>query len=119
VVRKNEGVTDALRLFVESGDPAKTASWTEIDHYRMSVLMRSIFQKLEGQYFLYINGTLDPALWEQRRGIARGMIASPYMRAMWDNERAVRTFSPAFVDTVETASNWIDYSRISHPATGH
>lgn len=109
---------DSLRLFRESfdADPEATSTWTEVEHHRLSLLYRSVFQKLEGQYFLYINGSLDAALWDQRCAVGRGMIEPPYMRAWWDNERAIKTFSPAFVAAIEAAADAIDYSRVAHPA---
>lgn len=109
---------NVLRLFREAfdADADKAAAWSEDEHHRMSVLLRSVLQKLEGQYFLYVNGSLDAGLWTQRCAIARGMIQSPYMRGWWANERAAKTFSPSFIAVIEAAGDAIDISRIAYPA---
>jgi hypothetical protein len=109
---------DVMRLFREAfdADAGRTEAWSEGERHRMSVLFRSLFQKLEGQYFLYVNGSLDAGLWAQRCAIARGMIRSPYMRGWWENERTIRTFSPAFAAAIDAAGDAIDVSRVAYPA---
>lgn len=108
---------NTLRLLREAfdADPGETATWSEDEHHRISLLYRSVYQKLEGQHHLYVNGSLDAGLWTQRCAVGRGMIQSPYMRSWWENERAVRTFSPAFVAAIEAAEEAVDASRITHP----
>jgi len=111
----NDGIgklpDELLRLYIEMEHPDKIATWSEIDHYRMSVLTCSVYQRLEGQYFLYVNGILDHSLWEQRRAIGRGMIENPYLGEWWKNERAVLTFSEPFAGSIETGERSIDFSR--------
>ena len=86
---------------------------SDIDYMRFSLVYRSIFQKLEGQYFLYKNGLMDADLWAQRRAQGNGMIATPFMRAWWENERAIRAFSEPFVQAIETAPASIDPARVN------
>jgi len=109
---------DQLRLFREAfdADAEHIPTWSEGEHHRLSLLFCSVFQKLEGQHFLYVNGSLDAGLWDQRCAIGRGMIQPPYMRAWWENERAIRTFSTGFVAAIETRGDSIDFSRVAYPA---
>ena len=73
------------------------------DAGRMDVLMRSMYQKLEGQYFLYKFGLLDEELWEVRRRIGLGMLQGAYSRAWWENAISIREFSPRFIQEIEGA----------------
>ena len=86
---------------------------SDVDYMRFSLVYRSILQKLEGQYFLYKNGLMDADLWAQRRAIGNGMIKTPFMRAWWENECAIRTFSEPFVHAIETAPTSIDPARVN------
>jgi hypothetical protein len=76
-------------------------SLSDLEQARMEILWRSIYQKLEGQYFLYKYGLLDAALWERRRGIGRGMIESAYPRVWWQNESKYNAFTQEFIQEIE------------------
>ncbi len=103
-----------LELFVQANRPDFSADrWSEVDRLRMTHWYRSIFQKLEGQYFLYSNGLFDADLWEKRRAIGNGMIKPLYQRAWWDNELELKTFSAGFVHAIETAPASIDVALLS------
>ena len=62
-------------------------------------------QKLEGQYYLFKYGLLEPGVWEKRSMVARSIIDPPLMRAWWDNELLIATFSDEFVQAVEDADS--------------
>ena len=40
---------------------------------RFRLLCRAVFQKLEGQYYLFNYGFLEPQVWEERKAIGGGM----------------------------------------------
>jgi len=68
-------------------------------------MWRAVMQKLEGQYYLFKYGLLEPGVWEKRSTVARGIIDSALMRAWWDHEQAIATFSDEFVAAVEAADS--------------
>lgn len=70
---------------------------------RMDVLWRSMYQKLEGQYFLYKYGLLDAELWEHRRRLGRAMLQQAYPRAWWENAIKIEEFSPQFIREIDSA----------------
>ena len=72
---------------------------------RCEICFRSIYQKLEGQYFLYKYGLLDADLWEARRAIARGMIQTANARAWWERETQAGALSAQFIQAIEGAES--------------
>ena len=91
----------ALRDTYDSG-----ASWngTPLEiRTRASISTRSLFQKLEGQYFLYKYGNLDAGLWTSRSSWAAGLIRTSFYSTWWDIEKIQRIYSPEFVDVLENS----------------
>ena len=64
---------------------------------------RAVMQKLEGQYYLYKYGLMEPGIWEKRSRVAGGMIEPPLMQQWWAHEQPIQTFSDEFVRAVEAA----------------
>ena len=83
------------------GQDATEEEFTDAQWMRVSLGMRAVMQKLEGQYYLHKYGLMEPAIWESRSKVARGMIDSPLMRQWWEHEQPSATFSPEFVEAVE------------------
>lgn len=54
------------------GADTKTEDLTDTDRVLMSYMHRALFQKLEGQYYLYKLGYLDAPIWYARRDWAGG-----------------------------------------------
>ena len=71
---------------------------------RIEVLWRSMYQKLEGQYFLYKYGLLDAELWEYRRRVGRAMLQQAYPRAWWERAIKIGEFSPQFIREIENTA---------------
>ena len=65
--------------------------------------MRSLFQKLEGQYYLYKYGSLDKHIWEGRRSWAAGAIQAPFFKRWWAVEKTQRIYTQEFVELIEQA----------------
>ena len=66
----------------------------------MSMLHRALFQKLEGQYYHFKHGYVEPQLWAARLGWARGVLALPMVRHWWDEELKSSVFSSEFASVV-------------------
>jgi hypothetical protein len=95
---------DVLALTLKTYDPAaKIEDLTDVEYMRMVAVHRTIFQKLEGQYYLFRYGSLEPHVWENRRQVARGILDIPFYRAWWENELKNSTYSDEFVEAVEAA----------------
>ena len=58
---------------------------------------RAIFQKIEGEYYLYQHGFLDAARWEARKAWACGYIELPLVKAWWEDEIKQGIFRPEFI----------------------
>ena len=89
---------------LDTYDPS--ASWNQTPQdarTRASVSTRSLFQKLEGQYYLYKYGSLDEGLWIARSSWAAGLIGTPFYKTWWAIEKEQRIYSPEFVAAIETA----------------
>jgi hypothetical protein len=61
---------------------------------------RAIFQKLEGEYYLYQHGFLDATQWEARQTWACSYIELPLVRAWWEDEMKQGIFRPEFIAAI-------------------
>jgi hypothetical protein len=81
--------------------------WEEIDRsdrWRISVFFRgATFQPLEGQYYLFKHGYLEPDIWEKRARWASGFIRSPMGSGFWEVELSQSIYSDEFIQAVEAA----------------
>ncbi len=85
------------------------------EYERIRYTFRNIFQRLEGQYYLYKYGLLEPGVWEVRSAIGRGLVeANPMLREWWSNDTNPLNYSQEFVDTIN-ASQTIDATELSRP----
>ena len=57
-------------------------SFDEFTRMRLGLIHRALFQKLEGQYFLYADGYLERNLWQKRCSWAAGLVNLPFY-AKW------------------------------------
>ncbi len=94
--------TDLIRVF----DPDVDNSSIPLDsRFRIHALYRSVFQRLEGQYFLYKYGLLEPGIWEKRVSWAARLVTDPFFDAWWKGEQDQTIFSDEFVSVVESAKS--------------
>ncbi len=63
---------------------------------------RAIFQKIEGEYYLYQHGFLDAARWEARKTWACSYIELPIPKAWWDDEIKQGIFRPEFIAAISS-----------------
>lgn len=94
-----------LEAFRKTYDPeCDPKSFTNIDNIRIGAHNRALFQKLEGQYYLFKFGYLALGVWEKRSAWANGLIQLPYYSEWWENEIKESIFSNEFVDAIHSAS---------------
>ena len=86
-----------LRSFDPSADPAE---FSPLEKARLGIQCRALFQKLEGQYFLFRGGFLEPGVWTARQSWARSLIELPYFAEWWRIELEQSIYSAEFVEKV-------------------
>jgi len=93
-----------------------TAHDLSLEEYeRVRLTCRTIFQRLEGQYYLYKYGLIEPGLWEVRIAIGAGMVqANPMLRDWWATDTNPTNYSQEFVDAINSA-NAIDATKVARP----
>jgi hypothetical protein len=82
-------------------------SWSdieEVDRVRLSLLHRALFQKLEGQYYLYQYGLLEPGVWSKRNTWAAGLIQLPFYSEWWAQEKQQLVYSDAFAEAIDKSA---------------
>ena len=63
---------------------------------------RAVFQKIEGEYYLYQHGFLDAARWEARKTWACSYIELPIPKAWWEDEIKQGIFRPEFIAAISS-----------------
>jgi len=76
----------------------------EVDRARISLLHRALFQKLEGQYYLYQYGLLEAGVWSKRKTWAAGLIQLPFYSEWWAQEKQQLIYSDAFTDAIDNSA---------------
>jgi hypothetical protein len=90
----------------------KGSDMTSEEYDRVRLMFRNFFQRLEGQYYLYKYGLLEPGVWEARSAIGRGMVqANPMLREWWAGDTNPLNYSQEFVDAVNQSDS-IDATRL-------
>ncbi len=88
-------VADAFR------DDCDVETMSEEQFQRLTFLWRAIGQKLEGQYYLFKYGLLEPDIWTKRSSILKRVIELPFGAAWWLGELEADTFSDEFVEAIK------------------
>lgn len=70
------------------------------DQLVVGLINRGLLQRIEGEYYLYQHGFLDPAQWEARRAWATSFLSLPINRAWWDVESTQAIYRPEFVSAI-------------------
>lgn len=95
---------ETLHTITKAFDPeCDPESLSEEQYQRMTFLWRAIGQKLEGQYYLYKYGFLEPDIWHKRSSILKGVIELPFGAVWWLGEIDAATFSDEFVAAIKEA----------------
>ena len=93
---------ERLKLIVETHDPDK--SWGDFPpevHIRMTAFYRSIFEKLEGQFYMHEYGSLDDDILSVRCEWAASVIKLPFYQVLWEQEKSEKIYSEKFIAAIE------------------
>lgn len=95
---------ETLALSLKAYDPeTQLSDLTDVEYFRMVAMHRTIFQSLEGQYYQYKYGFLEPGVWQNRVKVARGILDLPVFRAWWMQEQKNSTYSDEFIEAIDSA----------------
>jgi hypothetical protein len=72
------------------------------DRFDITLAHRALFQKLEGQYFLYKYDFLEHGLWKKRGAWAASLIKLPFFKEWWRQEKQQHVYTDEFVTAVES-----------------
>lgn len=76
------------------------SSWSDFtseERFDLTIAHRALFQKLEGQYFLYRYGFLDQGIWNQRGAWAVSLVSLPFYKEWWRQEKVQHVYTDEFV----------------------
>ena len=76
---------------------------TPSDHLLVAFIHRAVFQKIEGDFYMYEHGFLEAGQWEARRAWACGLIDLPIPRGWWESEIEQGIYRPEFVAAITSA----------------
>ena len=97
-------------------DPnAQSEDISHTDMVLVSMMHRALFQKLEGQYYQFKHGYLEPQIWVARRNWARGILELPLGRAWWEQEVLASIYSDEFVAVLSDAP--VSSAKVKLPGT--
>jgi hypothetical protein len=92
---------ELLEAFNRSFDPEVSQNdFSDIENVRIGAHFRALFQKLEGQYYLYQYGYLAAGLWKKRSSWASGLIQLPYYKKWWEAEIQEMVYSDEFIEAI-------------------
>ena len=95
---------ETLALCLKAYEPrTEVSDLSDVEYFRMVAMHRTIFQSLEGQYYQYRYGFLEPGVWRNRARVARGILDLPVFREWWKHELKHSTYSDEFVEAIEGA----------------
>ncbi len=66
----------------------------------LTLCHRTLFQKLEGQYYMYKHGLLEPEIWKVRRDWAQSLVTLPVPAYWWDIEKTQSLYSEEFMTMI-------------------
>jgi hypothetical protein len=105
-----------LQVIAKVYDPeGSIKEMTLSDQAVVGLLSRAVFQRIEGEFYLYEHGFLDPSHWESRSAWARGFLALPIPKAWWEGESKQGVYRPSFVEALDAGEKtslklpgWLD-----------
>ena len=108
---------EVITPFVKIFDPALSPDdLSAVERNRVSNGARALFQKLEGQFYLYRYGLLEADLWEKRSTQARSLLELPFWQALWENDVKSLTYSDEFVSAINALAPTVDIANINRPS---
>jgi hypothetical protein len=77
----------------------------DLEMGRIGLAFRALFQMRQSQSFLREHDYLEPALRENDRVGARGIMHLPFYERWWELEKERRTYTGAFIGAIEAAES--------------
>ncbi len=94
---------EQLRIMIRALSTNETwDDFSDIERARISLMFRALFQKLEGQYYLFKYNTLDEGIWKGRAMFAAGLLQKPFFQSWWIIEKDQRVYSDDFIRVIES-----------------
>lgn len=90
------GAPELVRRSMEPG--AKVEDFTTEEISLLHVLMRAVLYQFEGQFCLFVEGSLPKDNWASRSEWARNLIRLPVQSRIFEAEVAMGSFLPGFVE---------------------
>ena len=98
------GESRFTRLVAQAYDPNARPEDMELsDHLVLGFINRALFQRIEGEYYLFQHGFLDPEQWNGRRSWACGYLDLPLQKAWWEVEKTQGVLRPEFIAALKVA----------------
>ena len=69
----------------------------EVERFRFTAVVRALIQRMEAQYFQYVEGLVDEAYWTQRRVWLKGFLENPALQEWWELEARSAQVTEEFV----------------------
>lgn len=92
------GESRFMKVMAKVYDPSGSIEeMTPSDQAIVGLVNRAVFQRIEGEFYLYEHGFLDPSQWEARSAWARGFLAFPIPKTWWEGESKQGVYRPRFV----------------------
>jgi len=92
-----------LTLIQRIYDPNESwEAFSDLERMRISLFLRALVQKLEGQYYLYRYEQLDEGLWKNRSTFVSGALTLPFFEKWWSIEKQLLVYSDEFVSAIES-----------------
>lgn len=110
------GESRFVEVMAKVYDPSGSVEeMTLSDQAVVGLINRAVFQRIEGEFYLYEHGFLDPSQWQARSAWARGFLELPIPKAWWAGEAKQGVYRPSFVAALDTGEKmplkvpgWLD-----------
>ena len=84
---------------------AKLDDFSDVERFRVILVLRSIAQRFESIYFRHQAGMLEEHVWLTRRTWLSGLLANPNLSELWLNERRSSLYTEEFIDEIQKPAN--------------
>ena len=73
------------------------AQLDDVEMFRFTTAVRALIQRMEAQYFQYVEGLVDEEYWTQRRVWLKGFLDNPALSEWWAREAKSSQVTEQFV----------------------
>ena len=93
----------AAELLARAVDHGSLGSLTLAESMQVTMVLRSLVQRMESMYFRYEAGLLEERVWAVRRGWLAGFVKTPLVAEWWRVERESSIYTRDFIVHIEGA----------------